>query len=389
MAYKSVGLAPLRSGIRNYVPDNRTSRLKWLDAVNVDFADVEFIRTAKSLVSRVQSTFHSLFQSRQGLFAVDESNHLILINFTTLEVLDLGDVGSSARVSYYEDVNGVWFTSLTDNGLVVNSQRKSIGIKAPDLISVSHMAGNITGQIIISAVLIDPDGVRSGGSESYTVTLKENSIHVKFSAPLFGWKVGLYISRPNSSILHLVDSNNTGEFDVFDLENSGNTELAHAWMPLPNGHLITGMGGRTYVAKGDILYFTDPYHRGMYKPATNEIRFAGRIKLLQSVQNSLYVGDEAGVHYLGNSDPSEFTFRTVYTGKVIGDASITTSANKMRVDTSGEVALFFTEDGIALGRPDGTVVLPHKGNYVPEFSQVLSIDIGDNHGIDQIICTTV
>lgn len=82
--------------------------------------------------------------------------------------------------------------------------------------------------------------------------------------------------------------------------------------PLPAGQFIRAWRGRAVVARGNVLYFSEPLRYGLHSPRHGFVQFANTITMMECVESGIFVGTEAGIVFLQGSKPDELT--VIHTG---------------------------------------------------------------------------
>lgn len=182
-----------------------------------------------------------------------------------------------------------------------------------------------------------------------------------------------------------------GECDLSDLPESGDWEdlriystagAAGAWVlvgsvepcevlgleVLPGGHLITGHSGRLCVAVDNCVVFSEAMRPHLYDPATNVIPFVGKLKMLVSNGDCLYVADDRGVWILKGKDLFEASLEQVSSAIIVtGSALVVPSSalpagrEDMNISEGENLVVFLTEHGYVGGRGNGSLVNLSRG----------------------------
>ncbi len=133
------------------------------------------------------------------------------------------------------------------------------------------------------------------------------------------------------------------------------------YMSTPAGQLISHHQSRLFVARGDVLWFSDPFAYHRVNLIQGFISFSGVINFLHSADRCLYVGDAAGIHVLSGSIPTEMTLRRVSESRAFQRTFPARVAQALVSELKGPLGedsfIFLTKDGPVLG--DG------EGSYIP------------------------
>lgn len=133
------------------------------------------------------------------------------------------------------------------------------------------------------------------------------------------------------------------------------------YVPPPAGHLLAHFAGRIWIARDNLVLFTEGAGlfdwvdalAGFLPPTT------GRVRLLRPVAGGLFLGDDAGVTFATGTDPKTMTFaRVCPTPPFPGsDAALEPGRHDAVAGQSlaGLGAIWAGRDGIYLGGPDGRV----------------------------------
>ena len=182
-----------------------------------------------------------------------------------------------------------------------------------------------------------------------------------------------------------------GECDLSDLPESGDrgdlriystAGIAGAWVlvgsvepcevlgleVLPGGHFITGHNGRLCVAVDNCVIFSEALRPHLYDPATNVIPFVGKLRMLVSNGDCLYVADDRGVWILKGKDLIESSLEQVSSAIIVtGSALVVPSTalpagrEDMDISEGEDLVVFLTEHGYVGGRGNGSLVNLSRG----------------------------
>jgi hypothetical protein len=193
-----------------------------------------------------------------------------------------------------------------------------------------------------TCLFVDGGNLEKLRTDHTTVTLKSPvTLRARMSYAPFNDRI--YFTNKNEIGYVLGDS-------TVDLVDPG-IEFKH---PLLSGQLIEYYRGRMYVARGNVLYISDPLCdyfdvRHGYK------LFAGEIVLLRAVDDGLYVGDEKMWWVRGDS-PDEFDRKEVYSHPAIRYTDVRVNGQNVGDGVQGNVAIWTSVTGICMGDNSGTVV---------------------------------
>ena len=128
------------------------------------------------------------------------------------------------------------------------------------------------------------------------------------------------------------------------------------------GDVVRYWRSRLLVARGPMLYISDPFMYSTYDAVSGIIALPGRIDFMEVVEGGVFVGlSELGVYFLAGSSPENWQLKIadVITGCKGTSLLIPTAGMKLDAQTRPEwVAVWLTCKGFALGLPNGSVIYP-------------------------------
>jgi hypothetical protein len=151
----------------------------------------------------------------------------------------------------------------------------------------------------------------------------------------------------------------------------GEDEAELMLAPLPGGQSISCWQGRLVVARGNSLFFSEPFRYGVYDTLRSYITFEERIRWVAPLREGVYVGLRGSVVFLRGSFP-EFTLLRVADQSWSGSGTTVSAAGMTKevVGDSEYVVAWMCSRGFALGLPDGSVMYPQQDRIkeIPEQS---------------------
>jgi hypothetical protein len=126
---------------------------------------------------------------------------------------------------------------------------------------------------------------------------------------------------------------------------------------LPAGHLIKYYYGRLYVAKGNVVYYSDPMNFTQMRTRSNFIMFNDRITMLETVTDGMYISDNA-IRFMQGKTPKEFAIKLLANYTVIEGTAIKIDGSYLnfKQPIEGEVVYMMTENGVAIGMDSGQFI---------------------------------
>ncbi|MBE9570760.1 MAG: hypothetical protein IMF11_09035 [Proteobacteria bacterium] len=136
--------------------------------------------------------------------------------------------------------------------------------------------------------------------------------------------------------------------------------------PFAGNHLAYH-GGRIYISKDNILWYSEYAAHNWYDMARNFIPFNTKIRIIKPVEGGLFVSTSKAIYFLEGKVPGEFIKRTKtsYPALKWSDAiDYLDGANIPEFEISGLCALWSTPEGAMLGTPEGNVINLNKNKVI-------------------------
>jgi hypothetical protein len=136
--------------------------------------------------------------------------------------------------------------------------------------------------------------------------------------------------------------------------------------PFAGNHLAYH-GGRAYIAKDGIMWWSEYGALQWYDMARNFVQYGTCIRMIKPVSDGLYVSTEKEIYFLAGLVPHEFEQRQVCTFPALewSDAiDYVDGSDVSNLEIAGLCALWSTTEGAMLGCPGGVVVNLNKKKVV-------------------------
>lgn len=164
----------------------------------------------------------------------------------------------------------------------------------------------------------------------------------------------IYVSPPNGDTMYLEQrlqapaASATVSSAAFD----GQEVSTYLRAPMPPGRIMRWHAGRLYVADGAVLRYSDVYQPGLYQPTMNFTQFPQPITVVEPCDTGMFIVADKTYWLVGDIVSAEL--KTVSpTRGVFGTGS---------QDQRLLQVFWMTEQGFAIGTPDGAVALPQAEN---------------------------
>ncbi len=233
---------------------------------------------------------HSIWSDDKGAFAVIGGD-LCAVDDPARPVVVLSGVGDK-RIAYSRSPTGaVIWTNGQRIGRIINRAPREITERRPVAPTVTASAGGGSvpaGRYLVMCTAMGPDG-ESAPSDTQVVDLAApGALSVSVPGGV-GKRLALYVSGPNGSVLGFAGESTTGTFAVTSPSESGHRCATEGLEALPPGQCVAHSDGRLFVASGNVLWYSQPWHEGLMDPSSNFIPLPGRITMVRAVRGVLYI----------------------------------------------------------------------------------------------------
>ncbi len=123
----------------------------------------------------------------------------------------------------------------------------------------------------------------------------------------------------------------------------------------PLGHLVSFFGGRVLVARGEVIWFSEPFAYGWFNLAKNWVSEAERITMLAPVEGGLFVGTTRSTLFYAGQEMTELT-RLVKIPYAPIEGTLAYAPGQHLGVEADRVALWTTDQGLFAGGPGGSLV---------------------------------
>lgn len=281
---------------------------------------------------------------------------LVELDPDTYQTTPLCDMGSVDPIDFHEYNDALYACGPRALWRIRSGQEpKPVGVRIPSLPAAVPIGfGTLTpGRYGVAVSLVDDEGEESPASMLGYLQLTAG-LRLEDLPVLPGSKWRVYVTPPDGDVLYLAE-----EFDAL-LSQHAVTVYPHGapcstlhLLPMPPGDFFRGYAGRTYVAKGDTLWFSEALRPHLMAPRANFVRFNGRIRFVEVMAGGAYVADDAGVWWMGGADPTAWTKRAASKALALRRSSLQLLGEHF--GATGDVVLWLSAQGYFLGTADGTV----------------------------------
>lgn len=371
---KTVNIADFKIGIDMLSDETSLPKGACRDAVNVDLDVAGNFRTRRGF-TKISSLVdaHSLIGSRDGTFGfyaqAGQLKRMVVQNGTPMSATVLSGLTPSERMSYFEYADQMFFTNGFELGVVTRSAARLLGVQDPFSFGVDPLNyGTLpAGMYSVAYSFVLPSGEESGLSEVMPVELATPGGFEVIVAPVQAFATGaeklrVYATTVNGDLLYLAGEFNlrmSGAYEIVEAKftkQADNVQLHR----MPAGSIVRAYNGRVMTARGNELWFSEPYRYGLTSRRHNFVAFNSEIVMVEPVIDGIYVGVlDGAVYFLRGGGPGVFEMDIVSTNAPARYASCLVAPSRLPKRlaevTDSPAAVWLGTMGYSIGLPGGAV----------------------------------
>jgi len=382
IANKTVTLSPFPQGMNNIQKESKLPEGSLRSAINVDITDDGSIRRRKQFSriytgTSIANLYKRYFTEGGVLKYLESDNTATVVNSNII----------SSDIAYCEMNNGIYYT---DGNKVFNPNHEPVGLEKPTFFNVSDTTGALrNGKYQISICHINlVTGELSGATNPIILDVVSGGISLTdISIPSGEYATNVYISDTNGADIYFHTTLPNGQQSLTITVIKQNKHLVQTldMSPIPGGSIIQSYNGRLYVAKDEVLWYSQPHRYGLHKQSSDFLLFAKPITVVQPVDDGLYIVADK-TYFISGNDPSQQQLREVSNLQGIEGTGITLDASYFSLEYKGKVAYWFSDKGGVIGLPSGQIQEFSKDRLaVPTDLQKGSTMYVEENGIHKIV----
>jgi hypothetical protein len=354
-------IGPWPKGIVNSARDYALPEASCLDALNVDFSD-EGIAISRSGYSETVAIDNGHSLSNQGgkVMFCNGPDLGVITAVNPLEITTLRSGLNIRPVSYAERGGEVWWSNGEASGRcgADNSDHPWCPPAPLNIVDLYAGVGALpAGSYRVAITHAMSDGEESAASDIETISLvSPGSIEITLPTATAGTdSFNIYCSRADGKIIQKYSTVAAATGSVSITANPKGRQLRdRAFLrPLPAGDSVCFLGGRLLSMKGQFIYYSAPYDYGLHNPDEDFLVLGANGSIMAPTDSGLFVAADKTWFYAGSeikmADPTE----VLPFGAVAGTAFR---------HPDNESAGWYSEQGLAVGSPDGSVSLVQRAN---------------------------
>lgn len=367
---KPVPLPPLTKGIDVLTPEGDLAKGAVRKAVNVTIHDNGgFDRRPGYQMLVTLAGAHSLWRS-------PAQTRVLVAAGDTLYDVDLG-LGAAAAlfvgltphnpIEYTEIGPDIYFVDgsivrrVTPAGLVRRPGVAAIDSERPTLAETA--GGLYPGRYGVAYSLLSDTGEESGLSDTEWIDITSGGIAVSaISNAANASQVNVYVTAQNGAELYLHQTLAWSATASITDQTKTRVATGKGLVPIPGGDYVRYYRGRLYVIQGSWVWISEPLRYGLVDIKGGYLTFGRTITMFEPVETGIFVGLRERVLFLRGNGPENFEPVPLADRGAIAHTGTRVTADffspEVVPDRGYPVATWLSDRGMAIGRADGSLVLP-------------------------------
>lgn len=385
MSAPTVSVARL-GGMNNLLPPEKLSQEGFdfvQSAVNGNFTDAgTFRRRDGSDNILAGADCHSFWTDGTVAFLVDGTK-LFKLTHQNGEVsrAEIAQVTPGVQMSYARPGEDVYAANGVQRLRISSSSVGEWGVPVPVLSpKLATQSGGMLKAGYYQAVVsfLSADGEEGGTTFPQQILVPDNATIVVTQIPqLAGHTTLIYLTACNGDVFYKVGETTAASYVIVSVNEQNQRPIGLMMAQTPAGSIVRQLNGRLFVAAGNILFYSEPYHFGLYNPARNYIPFPEPITMVEPCQNGFFIS--ADQTYWVDGEVSEADLNPVLPYKAVAG-------------TSGPVpnqnaVWWMSERGMVLGTADGQVQNLQEKHVAVDPGVVGASLFREQDGMKQMIST--
>lgn len=367
---KPLRLSPWPKGVNQRLAQISLPAGTLREAVNVTLDAHGTPRRRAGYTKRLAGVAHSLWANNQYILAVLDGD-LVRVELNTWSTSIIRTGVGTTPLSYAQVSNLLYYTSAEVCGridLLTLTHYRDFSPPNPETQpTLGTISGGLPAGIYqVAITYVSTLGEESGSTVAETIELSgSQGLRLTNIPQGDADKIRIYCSRPSatSQELYRQAEVNMGitEYDITSLRR-GRTLTTQFLEPLPKGSQLRYYRGRLYVVDGQVIYYSQPIHYGLYAPDDDYLPpFPEEVGMMIAVEDGIYIG-ASGIWFLQGSGPADFMQR--YLGDVTPTPGTGINIPSELIDPqlTGLAAYWHSPVGSVFGLPSGMLRYPTQGS---------------------------
>jgi hypothetical protein len=351
-------------GIRNNVPAEALQPGEMPFALNIDLDNSQQPSRRTGFASVLaQSASHS------GWASADESLFLFVQGTALRSLAPAMDAATTLRddltaglpMAYCEHAGRVYYSNGEQTGVVQDGASRSWGLPVPPIAMVGEAAGQLDrGRYLVACTFVSADGQEGGAPLSEWIDVTMGAVYVELPTttdPRVATVV-VYCTTANGAQLYEAGRYPVGTASA--VIGAGSIELQRPLQtqfmePAPAGQHVAFYRGRLYVARGVLLYGSEPHSLELFRPM-GFVAFSDAITLVAPADDGIFVATGERTAWLAGAGLGDFTMRVLADfGAVPGTLAYVPLGRIGEATAEIDVPMWLSTQGIVVGTPGGVL----------------------------------
>ena len=362
------------SGINNIAPQDAlisyetgkgTAELTaYLDeGLNIDLDDNGYLRRRKGRGSAAYTgTVHSLFSDERICLFREAALLKRFYPDNTTQTLRTGLDTSLLPMAYLSLNNKIYYSDMADNGVVEDGASRTWGLETPLPPFIERVTGgNLkAGGYLACLTYSRSDGQESGSSDIDYVYAQDNegfNIILPVSSDPSVNAVNIYLTTRDADTFYLAGQEANGTTEFMYMGDGSDLTLAlrtKGLSPVPKGHILEFYNGRIYIARDNIIHYSEPYAFELCNLAKNYIPLESRITMMRRINTGMVVSTEDKTMLLQGNDVPEFRVIGIFQYGAIEGSDCRVDGIVIDDSFIGRSVVWSTNKGICCINEDGS-----------------------------------
>lgn len=387
-------LGPFK-GINNVDEEVYLRQDELRESDNLDVTDRGVLKTRPGYALVQAGNFHSLFEAGGLAYVVKDGNLSVLRSDGSTTDLIQG-VGKKSVVTYAKIGKDVAFSDGVSTGVISGQHTGWLGVPTPQRpsLTVTTDGSMSEGVYAVRITFLDRNGEESGASKLATQLVPANSgLVVSWDAadiPDGVGTVSVYSSAPNGEVLYHVGDVDIGTTSIaIPAKLLSTSELqTENLSPMPAGTIIGASRGRLLVAKGNVLWFSEPLRYGLTRLTRNYIQFEDDVIDGEPVEDGWYISTATSVFFLSGKDIQSSSIDACHNVPAVKGTMKTVDAAAFGGgENSGDVVIWLSGKGFMLGPPGGKPVELNRRKFSAPIAESGTISLLEGNGLSKVLCS--
>lgn len=190
-------------------------------------------------------------------------------------------------------------------------------------------------------------GVRSGLTKNKRMSMCQINSKVFYSNTVENGFIENGISEP------WPDAKHVGPESVYYFANA------------PLGKHIEYYNSRIYLAKDNVVWYSERFAYGKFRPASGFIQFSTDVKMIKAVATGLFISDSEYTYFFKGTSPLDFTQETKQNAPAHEWSVAIGFIDLQHMDLYGQHAVWSSDKGLCIGTATGEILVftERKLNY--------------------------